>query len=114
MAIEWAFLLLLSLFCGDDLFFSTAACCVLTCAHVVTVEKLAAINVLLQGFGNCRTLLNTNASRYTQITTIDYDPSGVIASASVQVCGILVMASFHLGMVLRNAVCHRSSFFSSH
>ena len=102
--------LILSLFAVMIKFFSTVMCCVLTCAHVVAVEKLTAINVLLQGFGNCRTLLNTNASRYTQITTIDYDPSGVIASASVQVCGILVMASFSLDMVLRNAVCHRSSF----
>ncbi|XP_076453173.1 unconventional myosin-XVIIIa-like [Babylonia areolata] len=54
-------------------------------SNIFTVEKLSGISTLLQSFGNCRTLLNTNASRFTQITTLDFDPSGVIASASVQV-----------------------------
>ncbi|KAL8610894.1 hypothetical protein ACOMHN_056749 [Nucella lapillus] len=53
--------------------------------NIFTVEKLSGISTLLQALGNSRTLLNANASRYTQITTLDYDPSGVIASASVQV-----------------------------
>ncbi|XP_025090259.1 unconventional myosin-XVIIIa-like isoform X3 [Pomacea canaliculata] len=53
--------------------------------NILTVEKLSAINILLQSFANCRTLLNTNASRYMQITTLDFDPSGVIGSASIQV-----------------------------
>ncbi|XP_070204311.1 unconventional myosin-XVIIIa-like isoform X2 [Littorina saxatilis] len=53
--------------------------------NIFTVDKLNAVSVLLKAFGNSKTLLNTNASRYTQITTLDFDPSGVIASASVQV-----------------------------
>ncbi|KDR16277.1 Myosin-XVIIIa, partial [Zootermopsis nevadensis] len=52
---------------------------------VVTVEKLNAISMVLEAFGNSRTVLNTNATRYTQIFSLDYDQSGQIASASVQV-----------------------------
>ncbi|XP_023703143.1 unconventional myosin-XVIIIa isoform X2 [Cryptotermes secundus] len=52
---------------------------------VVTVEKLNAISMVLEAFGNSRTMLNTNATRFTQILSLDYDQSGQIASASVQV-----------------------------
>jgi myosin-18 len=54
--------------------------------QVVTVEKLNAISMVLEAFGNSRTVLNTNATRFTQIFSLDYDQSGQIASASVQVC----------------------------
>ncbi|KAK6192213.1 hypothetical protein SNE40_003722 [Patella caerulea] len=52
---------------------------------ILTGEKVTAISVLTDAFGNCRTLLNTNASRFTQLFTIDFDHSGQIASASIQV-----------------------------
>ena len=54
--------------------------------QVVTVEKLNAISMVLEAFGNARTVLNANATRFTQIFSLDYDQSGQIASASVQVC----------------------------
>ncbi|XP_067682622.1 unconventional myosin-XVIIIa-like isoform X2 [Haliotis asinina] len=53
--------------------------------NILNVEKLNAIMSLLESFGNSRTLLNTNASRFTQITTLDFDHSGQINSASIQV-----------------------------
>ncbi|KAL5016328.1 hypothetical protein ScPMuIL_005917 [Solemya velum] len=52
--------------------------------NVLTVEKLNAVLILLEAFGNSRTILNTNASRFSQITTLDFDHSGQIASASIQ------------------------------
>ncbi|KAF2362555.1 Myosin head motor domain [Trinorchestia longiramus] len=52
---------------------------------VLTVERLNAISTLLEAFGNSRTLLNTNATRFTQIFSLDYDHTGQIASASIQV-----------------------------
>lgn len=52
---------------------------------VVTVEKLAALWTVLENFGNCKTMMNSNATRFTQIFSLDYDQSGVVASASIQV-----------------------------
>lgn len=56
-----------------------------TVGNVFTVEKLTAVNTLMEAFGNSRTILNTNASRYAQLTTLDFDHSGQISSASIQV-----------------------------
>ncbi|XP_012936920.1 unconventional myosin-XVIIIa [Aplysia californica] len=53
-------------------------------ASVLNVEKLASVYTLLHAFGNSRTSLNVNASRFTQIFTLDFDHSGQIGSASVQ------------------------------
>ena len=49
------------------------------------VEKLNAISTLLEAFGNSRTVMNTNATRFTQMFSLDFDHAGQIASASVQV-----------------------------
>ncbi|KAL3271771.1 hypothetical protein HHI36_022241 [Cryptolaemus montrouzieri] len=54
-------------------------------SKVVTVEKLAALWTVLENFGNCRTVLNSNATRFTQIFSLDLDQSGVVASASIQI-----------------------------
>lgn len=54
-------------------------------SKVITVEKLNAIFLLLEGFGNCRTGLNANATRFTNIFSLDFDQSGQIASGSIQV-----------------------------
>ncbi|XP_052072228.1 unconventional myosin-XVIIIa-like isoform X4 [Mytilus californianus] len=54
-------------------------------ANIFTVERLTAVSTLMEAFGNSRTILNTNASRYAQLTTLDFDHSGQISSASVQV-----------------------------
>nr|XP_022920389.1 unconventional myosin-XVIIIa isoform X2 [Onthophagus taurus] len=50
----------------------------------LTVEKLSAIFTILESFGNCKTIMNSNATRFTQIFSLDFDQSGVIASASIQ------------------------------
>nr|XP_015836260.1 PREDICTED: unconventional myosin-XVIIIa [Tribolium castaneum] len=60
----------------------TAAGCV---NKILTVEKLSALWTVLESFGNCRTVMNTNATRFTQIFSLDFDQSGVIASASIQI-----------------------------
>lgn len=44
-----------------------------------------AVNSILEAFGNTKTCLNANATRFTQILSLDFDHSGQIASASVQV-----------------------------
>ena len=51
----------------------------------IAVKKLSSIFLLLEAFGNCRTSLNTNATRFTNIFSLDFDQSGQIASGSVQV-----------------------------
>lgn len=51
----------------------------------VTPEKLNAIWTLLEAFGNARTTLNANATRFTHIFNLDFDQSGMIASASIQI-----------------------------
>ena len=50
--------------------------------------RLSAINVLLEAFGNTRTIMNANATRFSQIFSVDFDHSGGICSASVQVMSI--------------------------
>ncbi|XP_046684010.1 unconventional myosin-XVIIIa isoform X2 [Homalodisca vitripennis] len=51
---------------------------------VVTPEKLNAIWTLLEAFGNARTQTNVNSTRFTHIFSLDFDQSGCIASASIQ------------------------------
>nr|XP_022342432.1 unconventional myosin-XVIIIa-like isoform X8 [Crassostrea virginica] len=53
--------------------------------NILTGDKLNAISTLMDAFGNSRSILNTNASRYGQLTTLDFDHSGQIVSASIQV-----------------------------
>ncbi|XP_052268489.1 unconventional myosin-XVIIIa-like isoform X2 [Dreissena polymorpha] len=53
--------------------------------NILTVDKLNAMTMLLEAFGNSRTILNTSASRFSQMTTLDFDHNGQIVSASVQV-----------------------------
>ncbi|XP_077511478.1 unconventional myosin-XVIIIa-like isoform X2 [Amblyomma americanum] len=47
-------------------------------------EKLTAAAALLESFGNCRTAANANASRFTQLFSLDFDHMGQVVSASVQ------------------------------
>ncbi|XP_050299699.1 unconventional myosin-XVIIIa isoform X2 [Anthonomus grandis grandis] len=56
-----------------------------TVNNVLNLEKLTAMWTLLESFGNCKTVMNTNATRFTQIFSVDFDQSGAIASASIQV-----------------------------
>lgn len=51
---------------------------------VLTPEKLSSVWTLLEAFGNARTAANANATRFTQLFSVDLDQSGQIASASLQ------------------------------
>ncbi|KAK0175999.1 hypothetical protein PV328_000180 [Microctonus aethiopoides] len=55
-----------------------------TVNKILTIEKLNALFTILEAFGNCRTHMNFNATRFTQLFSLDFDQSGQIASASVQ------------------------------
>lgn len=52
---------------------------------ILTVEKLTALWTVLESFGNCKTVMNGNATRFTQVFSLDFDQSGVVASASIQI-----------------------------
>lgn len=52
---------------------------------VLSVEKLNAINTIMEAFGNTKTCMNNNATRFTQLFSLDFDHTGMIASASIQV-----------------------------
>ncbi|XP_076684276.1 unconventional myosin-XVIIIa isoform X3 [Andrena cerasifolii] len=56
-----------------------------TVNKVLTIEKLNALFTVMEAFGNSRTHMNSNATRFTQIFSLDFDQSGQIASASLQV-----------------------------
>lgn len=64
--------------------------------NAITVEKLNAVSTILEAFGNCRTIMNTNATRFTELFSLDFDHSGQIVSASLQVF-----------MLERTRVCRR-------
>ncbi|KAL4224255.1 TRAFAC class myosin-kinesin ATPase superfamily [Mactra antiquata] len=53
--------------------------------NILSVDKLNAMTELLEAFGCSRTILNTSASRFSQLTTLDFDHNGQVVSASVQV-----------------------------
>ena len=53
-------------------------------APLFTQEKVSAIFCLLEAFGNARTVMNSNASRFSQLVSLDFDNSGIIASVSIQ------------------------------
>ncbi|CAG9818731.1 unnamed protein product, partial [Phaedon cochleariae] len=56
-----------------------------TVNKLLSVEKLTALWTVLESFGNCKTTMNTNATKFTQIFSLDFDQSGLIASASLQI-----------------------------
>ncbi|EEC05551.1 myosin xvIII, putative, partial [Ixodes scapularis] len=47
-------------------------------------EKLTAASALLESFGNSRTWANANASRFSQLFSLEFDIAGQLVSASVQ------------------------------
>ncbi|XP_058832508.1 unconventional myosin-XVIIIa isoform X3 [Topomyia yanbarensis] len=52
---------------------------------ILSAERVSAMNTILEAFGNAKTCLNSNATRFTQILSLDFDHCGQIASASVQI-----------------------------
>ncbi|XP_030078759.1 unconventional myosin-XVIIIa isoform X2 [Drosophila hydei] len=53
--------------------------------NFINAEKVSALCTILEAFGNTRTCLNSNATRMTQLLSLDFDQTGQIASASLQV-----------------------------
>ncbi|XP_051973111.1 unconventional myosin-XVIIIa isoform X1 [Xyrauchen texanus] len=51
---------------------------------VYSAEKWQAVYTVLEAFGNCSTVMNGNASRFSHIVSLDFDQAGQVASASVQ------------------------------
>ncbi|XP_074045201.1 unconventional myosin-XVIIIa isoform X5 [Macrotis lagotis] len=51
---------------------------------VFSVEKWQALYTVLEAFGNSPTIMNGNATRFSQIISLDFDQAGQVASASVQ------------------------------
>ncbi|XP_041279098.1 unconventional myosin-XVIIIa isoform X9 [Onychostruthus taczanowskii] len=51
---------------------------------VFSVEKWQALYTILEAFGNSSTSINGNATRFSQIISLDFDQAGQVASASVQ------------------------------
>lgn len=65
----------------------------------LTLEKLNAIWRLLENFGNCKTQINSNATRFTHIFSLDFDQSGILANASIQ---ILLLEKSRIGKRIEN------------
>ncbi|NWS85512.1 MY18A protein, partial [Toxostoma redivivum] len=53
-------------------------------SKVFSVEKWQALYTILEAFGNSSTSMNGNATRFSQIISLDFDQAGQVASASVQ------------------------------
>ncbi|KAL9871623.1 myosin heavy chain-like isoform 1-T1 [Glossina fuscipes fuscipes] len=53
--------------------------------NFLNAEKVNSVNAILEAFGNTKTCLNSNATRLTQLLSLDFDQTGQIASASIQV-----------------------------
>ncbi|NXS46011.1 MY18A protein, partial [Balaeniceps rex] len=51
---------------------------------VFSAEKWQALYTVLEAFGNSSTGMNANATRFSQIISLDFDQAGQVASASVQ------------------------------
>ncbi|XP_060799936.1 unconventional myosin-XVIIIa isoform X5 [Neoarius graeffei] len=51
---------------------------------IFSAEKWQAVYTILEAFGNCTTSMNSNASRFSQIVSLDFDQAGQVASASIQ------------------------------
>uniref|UniRef100_A0A7N8YF29 Myosin XVIIIAa n=1 Tax=Mastacembelus armatus TaxID=205130 RepID=A0A7N8YF29_9TELE len=49
-----------------------------------STEKWQAVYTVLEAFGNASTCMNGNASRFSHIVSLDFDQSGLVASASIQ------------------------------
>ncbi|KAJ8368403.1 hypothetical protein SKAU_G00084310 [Synaphobranchus kaupii] len=55
-----------------------------TTGKIFSAEKWQAVYTILEAFGNSATPANANASRFSQIVSLDFDQAGQVASASIQ------------------------------
>ncbi|KAM9318464.1 unconventional myosin-XVIIIa isoform 4-T5 [Pholidichthys leucotaenia] len=51
---------------------------------IFSAEKWQAVYTILEAFGNSSSALNTNASRFSHVVSLDFDQAGQVASASIQ------------------------------
>ncbi|KAM9734215.1 unconventional myosin-XVIIIa isoform 1-T2 [Menidia menidia] len=51
---------------------------------IFSAEKWHAVYTILEAFGNSPSAMNTNASRFSHIVSLDFDQAGQVASASIQ------------------------------
>ncbi|XP_029963919.1 unconventional myosin-XVIIIa isoform X8 [Salarias fasciatus] len=51
---------------------------------IFSAEKWQAVYTILEAFGNSSTSINTNASRFSHVVSLDFDQAGQVASASIQ------------------------------
>ncbi|XP_058066185.1 unconventional myosin-XVIIIa [Anopheles bellator] len=56
--------------------------------RALTVEKVSAIGAILDAFGNERTALCANATKFAQIFALDFDHAGQLVAGSIQVLPI--------------------------
>lgn len=57
----------------------------LTFPSLCVVEKWQAVYTILEAFGNASTCMNGNASRFSHVVSLDFDQTGMVTSASIQV-----------------------------
>lgn len=57
----------------------------LTLHLLCAVEKWQAVYTVLEAFGNASTCMNGNASRFSHVVSLDFDQTGMVTSASIQV-----------------------------
>ncbi|XP_051491501.1 unconventional myosin-XVIIIa isoform X13 [Apus apus] len=53
-------------------------------SKVFSADKWQALYTILEAFGNSSTGMNSNATRFSQIISLDFDQAGQVASASIQ------------------------------
>uniref|UniRef100_A0A8C6U8Q3 Myosin XVIIIAb n=1 Tax=Neogobius melanostomus TaxID=47308 RepID=A0A8C6U8Q3_9GOBI len=51
---------------------------------IFSAEKWQAVYTILEAFGNSSTAMNTNASRFSHVVSLDFDQAGQVSSASIQ------------------------------
>uniref|UniRef100_A0A4W6CD29 Myosin XVIIIA n=1 Tax=Lates calcarifer TaxID=8187 RepID=A0A4W6CD29_LATCA len=51
---------------------------------IFSAEKWQAVYTILEAFGNSSTTMNTNASHFSHVVSLDFDQAGQVASASIQ------------------------------
>uniref|UniRef100_A0A3B3Z723 Myosin motor domain-containing protein n=1 Tax=Periophthalmus magnuspinnatus TaxID=409849 RepID=A0A3B3Z723_9GOBI len=51
---------------------------------IFSAEKWQAVYTILEAFGNSSTSMNSNASRFSHVVSLDFDQAGQVSSASIQ------------------------------
>ena len=62
----------------------------LMCFNII-ISRVQAVTTVLDAFGSCRTGSNMAATKFSQIFSVDFDRSGAIVSASIQVRYLLLV-----------------------